>query len=160
MRVEEKIRSIVERMKDSPGYIYEDWSTANVKLDKVLDFPVVVNVLPVSGKFHLSGTQMRDYPNCFIAFLDKTEFDFDGSENEDIVERCKDMAREFILLANRSRLFSPISGDIEYSVVYDKLDVNLTGIVLALRMEELQGLCVNPLIDVARIVYGDSGMNE
>ena len=147
MTVEQKIKSVVDQMK-GVTYIFDNWQTANVRLDK-LPLPAVLNVLPVSGNFQLGPTQLKDYPNCMLAFMDKTSFDFDA-----IVEKCKNMAKEFILLLNRSRLFEPISGSVPYSVFYDKLNVNVTGITISIQLKETSGIVLCPSRSVKDIVYG------
>ncbi|UVX35849.1 MAG: hypothetical protein [Bacteriophage sp.] len=153
--VEQKIKSIVDKM-DGLTYVFDNWQTANLRLDK-LPFPAVVNVLPVSGRFNMGKNQLKDYPNMLIAFLDKTDFDFDGEDNDLIVEKCKNLAREFILRANESRLFEYIEGDIYYSVVYDKLDVNVTGVVIELTPKEINGIGLCYGKDIKEIIYGRKG---
>lgn len=152
MTVEQKIKSVVDQMK-GVTYIFDNWQTANVRLDK-LPLPAVLNVLPVSGNFQLGPTQLKDYPNCMLAFMDKTSFDFDGKDNDAIVGKCKNMAKEFILLLNRSRLFEPISGSVPYSVFYDKLNVNVTGITISIQLKETSGIVLCPSRSVKDIVYG------
>ena len=153
--VEQKIKSVVDKM-EGLTYVFDNWQTANLRLDK-LPFPAVVNVLPVSGRFNMGKNQLRDYPNLLIAFLDKTDFDFDGEDNDLIVEKCKNLAREFILRANESRLFEYIEGDIYYSVVYDKLDVNVTGVVIELTPKEINGIGLCYGKDIKEIIYGRKG---
>lgn len=155
MTVEQKIKSVVDKMK-GVTYIFDNWQAANVRLDKE-SLPAVLNVLPVSGVFNLGVTQLKDYPNCMLAFMDKTRFDFDGTENDQIIEKCKNMAKEFVLNLNRSGLFKPVSGDIPYSVFYDKLDVNVTGIVIELKLEETRGIVLCPTKSVEEMVYGSNG---
>lgn len=152
MTVEQKIKSVVDQMK-GVTYIFDNWQTANVRLDK-LSLPAVLNVLPVSGNFQIGPTQLKDYPNCMLAFMDKTSFDFDGTDNDAIVEKCKNMAKEFIRLLNRSRLFEPISGSVPYSVFYDKLNVNVTGITISIQLKETSGIVLCPSRSVKDIVYG------
>lgn len=153
--VEQKIKSVVDKM-EGLTYVFDNWQTANLRLDK-LPFPAVVNVLPVSGRFNMGKNQLKDYPNMLIAFLDKTDFDFDGENNDLIVEKCKNLAREFILRANESRLFEYIEGDIYYSVVYDKLDVNVTGVVIELTPKEINGIGLCYGKDIKEIIYGRKG---
>ncbi|MCD8093939.1 MAG: hypothetical protein LUF01_14390 [Bacteroides sp.] len=136
--VERKIASIAEKLKGIT-YLFDNWATANIRLDK-MPFPAIINLLPVSGKFVISRTQLRDCPNCMIAFADKTMFDFDGVENDAIIERCKEYAESFILELNKSGLFEWVSDEVPYSVFYDKLDVNVTGIVIELKLKEAQGV--------------------
>ena len=64
MTVEQKIKSVVDQMK-GVTYIFDNWQTANVRLDK-LPLPAVLNVLPVSGNFQLGPTQLKDYPNFMV----------------------------------------------------------------------------------------------
>ena len=153
MTVQEKIKSIVEGMGET--YIFDNWQTANIKLDKGV-LPCVLNVLPVSGYLNVGLNQLKDKPNCMIAFMDKVELDFDGEQNDDIIERCKNRAKEFILTINRGNVFKPISGDVRYSTFYDKLDVNVTGIVIELQLEELKGNVICSTRTPKEIVYGRS----
>ena len=136
--VERKIATIAEGMQGIT-YLFDNWSTANVRLDR-LSFPVIINVLPVSGKFSLSRTQLRDCPNCLLAFADMTELDFDGVANDEVIERCKSYAIDFIKRLNVSGLFEPVDGDIPYSIFYDTLDVNITGITIELQLKEVRGV--------------------
>lgn len=136
--VERKIASVAAKL-EGVTYLYDNWATANVRLDR-LEFPAIINLLPVSGRFDISRTQLRDCPECMIAFADKTRFDFDGVENDEVIERCKALAVRFIRELNKSGLFEWTSTDIRYSVFYDKLDVNITGIVLELNLKEVKGV--------------------
>lgn len=136
--VERKIASVIETMGNMT-YVFDNWHTANFRLDKE-SLPAVINVLPVSGVMNVTDRKLRDFPNCMLAFVDKADFDFDGKDNDEILERCKNLAIEFILTANASGLFEPISGDVRYSVLYDKLDVNVTGVVIELQLREKQGI--------------------
>ena len=135
--VERKIASVAEKLGIT--YLYENWGTANVRLDK-LELPAIINLLPASGRFVIGKTQLRDRPNCMIAFADKTKFDFDGVENDEIIERCKAYAVQFIRELNRSGMFEFVSDEVPYSVFYDKLNVNVTGVVIELSLKEVQGV--------------------
>ncbi|MDH6354532.1 hypothetical protein M2132_000860 [Dysgonomonas sp. PH5-45] len=139
--VETKIRQIVEKI-GGLHYEFNDWTRTNATIDYT-SLPVCVNVLPVSGKLSNKNGNLRDYPNCLIAFMDKAELDFEGAENEITVNRMKGYAKRFIAEANRSGLFQPITADVPYSVVYDFLDANLTGIAIELQLKESVGDCLD-----------------
>lgn len=136
--IEQKIRIIAERM-GNVNYLYDGWGLINLRADKT-PTPIMVNVLPVSGALNMGGRRITESQDCIIGFLDKTEFDFDGTQNDAIIERMKKLAIEFILTMNESGLFEPISGEVPMSIEYNLLDVNLTGVVLTLRLEEKQGI--------------------
>lgn len=160
--VEQKIKSVVDKM-EGLTYVFDNWQTANLRLDK-LPFPAVVNVLPVSGRFNLDKNKLRDYPNCLIAFMDKIDFDFDGTEADQKVELCKSYAKEFILRLNESNLFEYIEGDIYYSTTYDGLDANVAIVAIELQLKEKQGimLCYGQSIGemfkkIRDLLYGRKG---
>ena len=71
MTVEQKIKKIVDSM-EGVSYLFDNWQTANIRLDKI-KLPAVLNLLPVSGTFNLGRQQLRDCPNCMMAFMDKLE---------------------------------------------------------------------------------------
>ncbi len=140
MTTDQKIAAVCRSV---PGltYHYNDWTKANADLE-ALPFPVLLSLLPASGDFHLINGQLRDYPEGSFAFLDKTEFDFDAAENETVVARMKAAAMAFISEINRSGLFEPVGGRLHYQVVYDKLDICVTGIVLSVQLKERTGICL------------------
>lgn len=140
MRVDQKVRQIVEGICGL-SFEFNDWTRANVKLDKK-ELPTCLYLLPVSGQLRNKNGNFRDYPNALIAFLDKVDLDFEGKDNEPTVERMKAYAKKFIQAVNNSGMFESLPEDVAYSVVYDKLDANLTGVVIQVQLKELQGSCV------------------
>lgn len=138
--IQTKIKSIAEQIGIS--YIYDDWTTGNVRIGKTT-LPVMVNVLPVSGGIRYSGYNIIRSAQCMIAFLDKADFDFDGEQNDTVVERMQRYAIAFVKLANESSLFEPV-GDEEITIrtMYDTTDDNLTGVMLELTLRETEGVCV------------------
>ena len=143
MRIDQKIKQIV---KGIGGLTFEfnDWTRANYTLSQK-KLPVCMYILPVSGTFINKNNNLRDRPKALVAFLDLAEFDFDGKTNERTIERMKHYAKRFIVAVNNSGMFKTIPENVHYSVIYDKLDDNLTGVVLDIELEELVGECVSNL---------------
>lgn len=139
--VEAKVRRIVESMDEDVAYLFMNWSQANVAMDAVTK-PSVVYVLPPSGKLDFGYARVKDYPETQIAFLSPTDFDFDGTENDNIIEQMKRLAIKFVKTLNASEYFELIEGKLSYQVVYDYLDQNVTGIVLNLPLEEMEGVII------------------
>lgn len=140
MTIQERIKRVAKKM--GIAYIYHNWTSANVMLESV-KLPVMVNVLPVSGFFHLDGYQLKESANCLVAFLDKTDFDFDAEENDTIVEKMKQKAKRFLRELNDDGGFEEIDlTNVRYEVVYDKMDINLTGIILDLSLRKTEGDCM------------------
>lgn len=141
--IEEKIRAIAQKIGIS--YIYDDWTRANVRIERT-PLPVMVNVLPVSGSLRKvnMGQNYVLQSNCMVAFLDKTEFDFDSTENDAIVHRMTDYAIAFVMMLDESGDFEQLGTDnVRIQVCYDKLDCNVTGVVLELTLTATDGYCTN-----------------
>lgn len=138
--VEAKIRSIAEAL---PGadYMFCDWARANYEIDKI-ERPTVVYVLPPSGNMYFGWAEVKDCPEAQLAFLCSTEFDFEGEENDALVERMKRLAIRFVRLLNASGMFALIEGNVPYQVLYDHLDQNVTGVVLTLKLIEEEGVAI------------------
>lgn len=142
--VEQKIRHIVENMGEDVQYFFSNWAQANVALDKVTR-PSIIYVLPPSGSLTFCRGQVKDAPNSQIAFVCHTKFDFDGAENDGIIEAMKRLCIRFVKAFNASGLFEMIDGQLGYRVLYDHLDVNVTGIVIEPTLKEEEGvsLCIS-----------------
>lgn len=139
--VEAKVRKVAESMGEDVEYLFMNWSQANVAMDAITK-PSVVYVLPPSGNLDFSYARVKDYPETQIGFLAPTDFDFDGTENDNIIEQMKRLAIKFIKALNASKCFELIEGKQPYQVVYDFLDQNVTGIVLNLPLEEVDGIII------------------
>lgn len=139
--VESKVRSIIMGMGDDIEYMFHNWAQANVEIDRVRR-PTVLYVLPSNGSLNFTWNQVKDSPESFIAFIDSTELDFDGKENDNIIERMKILAIKFIVALNKSGLFEKIEGSVPYDVLYDHLDQNVTGIVIHPVLQETDGVLV------------------
>lgn len=137
--VEGKIRQVVTSLGPEVSYLFCNWTQANVEIDQIQS-PTIVYVLPPSGNLSFSWNEVKDFPEAQIAFLSNTEFDFDGSENDNIIEQMKRLCIRFIKSINESNLFEQIEGNVPYKVLYDHLDQNVTGIVITLKLEEIDGV--------------------
>lgn len=144
--VQRRIKRIAQHFTGC-NYFFANWAQLNTILDKV-EKPTICYILPPSGRLRTrrGATQFIDRPLTQIAFLAPTEFDFDGEENDDVVELMKLLMIMFIKEANKSGLFTMIDEvDIEYQVPYDTMDDNVTGVVVTLPLEEVpETMCRMP----------------
>lgn len=138
--VEKKIRDIVQKM-EGVNYLFMNWSQANEKIDHI-DGPTIIYVLPPSGELDFHNSSVKDYPQSQIAFVASTEFDFEGEENDNIIEQMKRLCIRFIKAVNDSELFEQIEGRLPYRVLYDYFDQNVTGIVITPPLEEEEGVFI------------------
>lgn len=137
--VEKKVRKIVESLGVS--YMFKNWAQANDEIDNI-DAPTVIYVLPPSGELFFHYSSVKDYPQSQIAFVSPTDFDFDGEENDNIIEQMKRLCIRFVKKLNESGLFEPIDGRLSYRVLYDHFDQNVTGIVITPPLIEEEGVII------------------
>lgn len=139
--VEDKIHSIVDSMGEDVQYQFMNWAQTNVALD-IIEKPCIVYVLPPSGTLSFSWARVKDRPESQIAFLAPTDHDFEGHENDNIIEHMKRLCIKFVKAFNDSGLFEQLDGDIPYRVVYDYLDQNVTGISITPPLIEEDGVII------------------
>jgi hypothetical protein len=141
MTIEDKVREIVGEYFSGFSFVFEDWNTADTKLDKV-ELPAIIMVLPVSGvlQFGQHG-RIKDAENTIVAFVDKVPKEADGRDNEVVYNEMKVAARAFVRRLNESGYFNYIQGDVPYNTIIEQLSSIVTGVALQLQLKELVGRC-------------------
>lgn len=141
MTIEDKVREIVGEYFSGFSFVFEDWNTADTKLDKV-ELPAIIMVLPVSGvlQFGQHG-RIKDAENTIVAFVDKVPKEADGRDNEVVYNGMKVAARAFVRRLNESGYFNYIQGDVPYNTIIEQLSSIVTGVALQLQLKELVGRC-------------------
>lgn len=148
LRVREKLYSIVLAMSKEVHFSYANVRQFNNDVNsKDMELKPVINVVELeSGMFALNpnfGSFRERYPATQIQFLDISEFDYNSDQNDCIVDRMKEIAKEFLLRLDDSELFEPIT-DVPFNQVFRAYDDNLSGIEITLNLRELnsQNVCL------------------
>lgn len=139
LSVQKRIKQIASHFTGC-NYFFANWQQLNEALEEVKKGkPVICYILPPSGRLSIkhSATYFVDKPSTLIAFLVHTEVDFDGEENDELIEQMKSLFRSFLKVLNASGLFEPIDDEeISYDVAYDDTDDCVTGILVNLPLVE------------------------
>lgn len=154
--IENKVKEIAESL--GLTYLCESWHRANQAFDRFrrqgeerelkhpdgLTLPACLYVQPVSGFFNFTSQGfVRDAPACLIAFADAMPFDYRGADVQEIAERLKALAVQFVVAVNESGYFLPVGGQVNYRVAFDKMDANLCIVTLSLTLQEQTGACLD-----------------
>lgn len=128
---------------DSPleSWQYNTPSRANVENDYT-QTPTAVMYCITDREINL--TIAREVAEVTVGFLtQQANIDFDGLDNEALIEQMHDVALDFIArICNDSRL--EINNDtVRVRTVFDLDDRNLTGVFCELTIREVQGQCVS-----------------
>ncbi len=143
MPISDHIHNITRTLNGSPGFVY---GTAN-ELNQLADdgsFPCVF-MYPLQN-IELSPAVNGSVTNTFsiyLEFLFRTDFGQYTSDNEVYIGKALRLANEFIVKASKytdgpSRYFRVIGGSKAKCLpVYNKYDVNTTGVGLTLNLQAL-----------------------
>lgn len=137
-------------------YMCETWHRANVRFDKFRrrpdgtvstdageTLPALLYVQPVSGGLNFTATGfLKDSPQTLLAFAEQMPLDFTGEQAQDIAERLKGIAADFVGRMNRSGYFEQIEGRVPYQISFDRLDANLCIFTITPDVVEVPGICV------------------
>lgn len=136
--VRQRIKTIAARI--GVRYLFASMYEANLVIGDG-DFPVLIDVLPISGRVSINLGLFKDAPNCLLFFCDKTALDYNAEKEQPTIARMKQLAFEFIAEANRSGYFEPIT-EASYDIMYDRMDVAVSGVALSLTLKDDIGVCV------------------
>lgn len=141
-RTNDRVRAHIKEIASRMGirYLFASMYEANLLIGEG-EFPVLIDVLPVSGSVSVQLGLVKDAPNCLLFFCDKTSLDYEAEREQPTIARMKQLAFLFMAEANRSGFFEPIA-EATYEIMYDRMDVAVSGIALSLTLKDAIGECV------------------
>lgn len=138
MNVIEKLKQSIEQGAGIP-FIYGKQGDINTALDNA-PIPCAFSYLLETNAVTDTNGICRERLTIAVFFIDKTQYDFDAIENEDIIDRCKTAAFLWYTQLRMNDQIRPISIN-NTMRVYDELaDVTVTGYTLNITIEEIQGI--------------------
>lgn len=145
MTIIEKIRNSIQAVHgDDFGVYYHDEVTLDVMAEK-MTFPCAIVQLLTHGNVVLVNGQVREVVSAAIFFVDKSEFDFDADDNEEIIDECKRRAFAWLLALPMDEWLS-LENVERTQRAYERFDAILTGFGMLCRLVELEGVtdCEQP----------------
>ena len=126
MTIIEKIRASIQSVHGSDFQVYyHDDPMMNLIADN-MDLPAAIVQLITQGTIDQQSGQWREVVSAVVFFVDKSDFDFDADENEQIIDRCKRRCLRWLAAL-------PLDPDLDLvrwertSRVYECFDAILTG---------------------------------
>lgn len=140
------ITGILEAMRSDTASPLKSWqynSPARVNVEN--DFSrTPTAVMYCLTDWQLTAAIVREQARVSVGFLTlQPDIDYEGMENERHVDRCKDIALDFIARVNDDGRLSVTSDPINVRSVYDLNDRNLTGVFVEFDCTEIQGQCLD-----------------
>lgn len=121
-------------------YLFEDWNTADTKLEK-LDYPAIVCIIPASGTTEIRNGKVYDTVNVALAFLDTVPRGAEGEDNGEAIDRMKVAGAKMIRAINDSHQFEPLEGQQYYETIIERLSTIVSGVMYSLQLTQRIGEC-------------------
>lgn len=121
-------------------YLFEDWNTADTKLEK-LSYPAIVCVIPASGTTEIRNGRVYDTVNIALAFLDTAPRGAEGDDNGELIDRMKVAGAKMIQTLNKSHKFEPLEGQQYYETIIERLSTIVSGVMYSLQLTQSIGEC-------------------
>ncbi len=152
MPIVNQINAVVNQLNIAPTFLYGTLKELNVFTDNA-KFPVVMlyTLKPINKQQTLSNA-INDKFSIYMEFLFLTKFDQYTSQNETYIEQANAMVDEFLVKLDYyreadgdSRYFKIHNKDSMQALpVYNKLDVNSTGMNLTLTLSTMNNTPYDP----------------
>lgn len=151
--IRNQIEAVVNQLVLKPAFLYGTAIELNLLADDAA-FPVVMlyTLQPTELETTLSNAVNSKY-SIYLEFLFKTEFDQYSAQNESVVIQAEQLCNEFLVKLqyyrespNEARYFKIHQDEKMKSVpVYNKLDVNSTGVNLTITLNTMNNVGYDPL---------------
>ena len=139
MTIIEKIRASIQRVHGNGFAVYyNDDPTMNLIAD-TMTLPAAIVQLITQGELDQQSGQWREVVSAVVFFVDRSEFDFNADDNEQIIDQCKRRALRWLA----SLQFDPDIDLVRWtrtSRVYERFDAILTGFAVMVDLKEWEGV--------------------
>lgn len=137
--VDKIIASIKGALGDGFPVYYHDEPTLNV-MTSTMEFPCALFQLLVNGRVVREAGQAKEAVTAAVFFVERSEFDFDAVQNEQVIDRCKKRAFAWLGSVNGGGLVDVLAVN-RTTRVYDRYDDILTGFGVSVDIKEQVGEC-------------------
>ena len=137
MTIIEKIKQSVEGATGMP-FLYHAAGELNELLARCDELPVAYSFLIDSGTIDDVNGRYHERVTLAVMFCDKTEFDFNALENEQIIDRMKVKAYRWLTALRTSDDLKIVSIN-NTQRLYDNTTEILTGYAVNITLEDVRG---------------------
>ena len=138
MSIEESVKKIAEEKFSECGYVFANWYEADERLNRTA-CPFIMTLVPVSGSILRKNGRKKNGETLMIGFFDKVPKGASGEDNEKVYNRMRELAEDFIDEVDKSGVFEPLPGEIEYQPWVEKFTDIVTGVVITLNLRMIGG---------------------
>ena len=145
MSIRNQIEGVVQTLTGSPAFIYGTVNELNLLADDATFPCVFMHTLQAITLVPQNNGSVANTFTLLLEFLYKTEFDQFTADNETYISQALHLANEFVIKAGKYRdgagRYFKIKTDnpnAKCQPVYNKYDVNTTGVSLTLNLSVTQ----------------------
>lgn len=140
MNIVSKIKqTVLGALGESYPFYYMSEDQTNLETGR-MDFPCCVLRLITTGNTVSEAMQIKERVSAALFFLNLAEFDFDGEENEALIDARKEDAFTWLKSLGSDNTIQ-LEGEATTSRIYKEYDDIVTGYGLLVELRELSGFC-------------------
>lgn len=125
------------------SYKFGTYKEVNYLIDRHQPCPLVAELLPLKGTFELKYESVKDSQEITLLFLDVDQKTVDSRKTNEVVERMKSKALEFIAAINKTGEFELIDEtSLQYFTIVKQFDKCLTGVEITLNLKPVNAVCI------------------
>lgn len=139
MTIIEKIRASIQAVHGSDFQVYyHDDQTLNIIAD-TMELPSAIVTLITQGTIDEQSGQYREVVSAAVFFVDKSEFDFNADDNEQVIDQCKRRCLRWLASLPMDANLDLVRWE-RTSRVYERFDAILTGFAVLVDLREREGV--------------------
>lgn len=146
MSIIERIKASVEGSTGMP-FLYHAAGELNELITRCNSLPIAYSFLLDSGTIEDTNGRYHERVTLAVMFCDKTQFDFNAIENEQIIDRMKVKAYQWLQFLRQSNALQVVSINNTQRLYDDTTDI-LTGFAVNITLEDMVGVGDCELPDV------------
>lgn len=133
MNIVSLINTVAVAITGTPTFIHGDKGFQNLQDDINIESGVVFLDEPITSNDTLkkSGYLEESYP-LRILFAKKSKMDYTPEQHQVLIQECREMRREFIVLLSDNENIRSIEPTMKTTDIINLFDINLSGVYLEL----------------------------
>lgn len=136
-----KLQAILEDISDLQTVLYDNSSSANVRIDRKQTPAALIYTLP-DWTINISKGNAVESAEIQVFFFERVNFDSTADTKLEIFENMGLLAREFIYRLLNDSTIRVLDDTIKITASYGSFDSFVAGCVVNLTIEEKQGSCI------------------
>lgn len=139
MTIIEKIRASIQAVHGGDFNVYYHDDVTLNELADTMELPAAIVTLITQGTIDEQSGQYREVVSAAVFFVDKSEFDFNADDNEQVIDQCKRRCLRWLAALPMDERLDLVRLE-RTGRVYERFDAILTGFAVMVELRDREGV--------------------